>query len=231
MKLGAERNKVIVLAAAMAVAAGTVYVQFFGGEEATPTRRRPAAVAGSSARERAPRQRRASAPPRQVRGQSFRPTFHRSDSDEPLDPMTVDPTLQTDLLAKVRSVEFEGVERNLFRFGEKKKVVASPSAEEIKASQDLLAALQAEKEKKRVKKPPVARKPTAPPIDWKYYGFANSRRDTRKRAFLLDGEEILVATEGDVFEKRYRIVRIGINSIVIEDLQFKQEQKLPLEES
>ena len=230
MKLGAERNKVIVLAVAMAVAAVTVYVQFFGGEEATPTRRRPVAVAGSSARERAPRQRRASAPPRQIRGQSFRPTFHRSDSDEPLDPMTVDPTLQTDLLAKVRSVEFEGVERNLFRFGEKKKVVASPSAEEIRLSQERLAALQAQQQQ-QVKKPPVARKPTAPPIDWKYYGFANSRRDTRKRAFLLDGEEILVATEGDVFKKRYRIVRIGINSIIIEDLQFKQEQKLPLEES
>ena len=227
MKLGAERNKVIVLAVASTV---FVYVQFFGGEEATPTRRRPAAVASSSAPERASRQRRASAPPRQVRGQSFRPTFHRADSDEPLDPMTVDPTLQTDLLAKVRSVEFDGVERNLFRFGEKKELVASPSAEEIKASQERLRQLQEEK-RQQVKSEPVVRKPTAPPIDWKYYGFANSRRDTRKRAFLLDGEEILVATEGDVFEKRYRIVRIGINSIVIEDMQFKEEQKLPLEES
>ena len=230
MKLGAERNKIIVLAVASTVAAGTVYLQFFAGEEATPTRRRPAAVTRSSAPERAPRQRRASAPPRQVRGQSFRPTFHRADSDEALDPMTVDPTLQTDLLAKVRSVEFEGIERNLFRFGERKKLVASPSAEEIKESQERLKALQAQSSKP-VKKKPVARKPTAPPIDWKYYGFANSRRDTRKRAFLLDGEEIFIATEGDVFEKRYRIVRIGINSIVIEDMQFKEEQKLPLEES
>ncbi len=230
MKLGAERNKVMALAVALVVAAGTVYVQFFAGDEAPTTRRRPAAVAGSSAPERAPRQRRASAPPRQVRGQSFRPTFHRADSDEPLDPMSVDPTLQTDLLAKVRSVEFGGVERNLFRFGERKKLVASPSAEEIEESQKRLAALQAQSSKP-VKKKRVARKPTAPPIDWKYYGFANSRRDTRKRAFLLDGEEILVATEGDVFEKRYRIVRIGINSIVIEDMQFKEEQKLPLEES
>ena len=230
MKLGAERNKIIVLAVASTVAAGTVYLQFFAGEEATPTRRRPAAVTRSSAPERAPRQRRASAPPRQVRGQSFRPTFHRADSDEPLDPMTVDPTLQTDLLAKVRAVEFEGIERNLFRFGQRKKLVASPSAEEIKQSQERLKKLQAQKAK-TIKKKRGARKPTAPPIDWKYYGFANSRRDTRKRAFLLDGEEIFVATEGDVFKKRYRIVRIGINSIVIEDMQFKEEQKLPLEES
>ena len=230
MKLGAERNKIIVLAVASTVAAGTVYLQFFAGEEAAPTRRRPATVTSSSASERAPRQRRASAPPRQVRGQNFRPAFHRADSDEPLDPMTVDPTLQTDLLAKVRSVEFEGVERNLFRFGQRKEVVASPSAEEIEESQKRLEALQA-RSSKPVKKKRGARKPTAPAIEWKYYGFANSRRDTRKRAFLLDGEEIFVATEGDVFKKRYRIVRIGINSIVIEDMQFKEEQKLPLEES
>ena len=227
MKLGAERNKIIVLAVASTV---FVYVQFFTGEETAPTRRRPAAATSSSASERAPRQRRASAPPRQVRGQRFRPTFHRADSDEALDPMTVDPTLQTDLLAKVRSVEFEGIERNLFRFGQRKKLVASPSAEEIRQSQERLKKLQAQK-LKPVKKKPVARKPAAPPIDWKYYGFANSRRDTRKRAFLLDGEEIFVATEGDVFKERYRIVRIGINSIVIEDMQFKEEQKLPLEES
>ena len=230
MKLGAERNKVIVLALASVVAAGTVYVQFFAGEETPPARRRPVVAAGGSAPERDPRRRRAQAPPRQVRGQNFRPTFRRADSDEPLDPMSVDPTLQTDLLAKVRSVEFVGVERNLFQFGERKKLVASPSAEEIKLSQERLKKLQEER-RKSVEKKGGVRKLTAPRIDWKYYGFANSRRDTRKRAFLLDGEEIFVATEGDVFKKRYRIVRIGINSIVIEDMQFKQEQKLPLEGS
>ena len=226
MKLGAERNKVIVLAVASTV---FVYVQFFTGEETAPTRRRPAATASGSVPERAARRRRAPAPPRQARGQNFRPTFHRADSDEPLDPMSVDPTLQTDLLAKVRSVEFKGVERNLFRFGRRKKLVASPSAEEIKRSQERLRALQGQGPKP-VKSKPGARKPTAPRIDWKYYGFANSRRDARKRAFLLDGEEIFVATEGDVFKKRYRILRIGINAIVIEDMQFKQKQRLPLEE-
>ena len=69
-----------------------------------------------------------------------------------------------------------------------------------------------------------------PSIKWKYYGFANSSSDPRRRAFLIgDENQIFIATEGDIFKKRYRVVSIGANSIVIEDLKFKNEQSLPLE--
>ena len=52
-----------------------------------------------------------------------------------------------------------------------------------------------------------------------------------ERAFLIgDEDQVFIATEGDVFKKRYRVVRIGVNSIVIEDLQFKDKQSLPLEQ-
>ena len=62
--------------------------------------------------------------------------------------------------------------------------------------------------------------------------IANQPDDARKRAFLLDSEgAVFVATEGDVFSQRYKIVRIGVNSIVIEDLQFNDQQTLPLDES
>jgi hypothetical protein len=50
-----------------------------------------------------------------------------------------------------------------------------------------------------------------------------------KRAFFLDGEEILIGAEGDVLKKRYRVVKIGVNSVVMEDLLNKSEQTLPLE--
>jgi hypothetical protein len=45
----------------------------------------------------------------------------------------------------------------------------------------------------------------------------------------MDGDQILVASEGEVLKKRYRVVRIGVNSVVMEDLEFKAEQTLPLE--
>ena len=233
MKLGAEKNKVILLGVLLTIACATVYTQFFSGPEPQPTARRPTASRASttSQRKTTRRQRPTSRP---ARGQTFRPSFGAGDgSEEPLDPMTVDPTLRTDLLAKVRSVEFSGVERNIFRFGQRKlKPIAGPTAEEL-----ALAAIRAEQtDPKPAPSPPEpkpqVKTPKAPPIKWKYYGFANSSKDARKRAFLLgEEEEVFIATEGDIFKKRYRIVRIGVNSIVIEDMQFKDEQTLPLQES
>ena len=234
MKLGAEKNKVILLGVVGTIACATVYTQFFSGPDLTPAARRPVAQRASTAPQRkvTRRQRPSSRP---ARGQTFRPSFGSGDdAGEPLDPMTVDPTLRTDLLAKVREVEFGGVERNIFRFGQRKpKPVAGPTPEELQEAERR----RKETEQSNLNPPPPnpepqVKTPKAPPIKWKYYGFANSSKDARKRAFLLgEEEEVFIATEGDIFEKRYRIVRIGVNSIVIEDMQFKAEQTLPLEES
>ena len=232
MKLGADKNKVVLLGVLGAIACVTVYTQFFSGPDLPQTRGPVAQRASAKAPRKATRRQRQNARP--ARGQTFRPSFGSGDdSGEALDPMTVDPTLHTELLAMVRGVEFSGVERNIFRFGQRKpKVLAGPTAEEAaeaaKRAQEAAAVA--------APAPPVAapqvKTPKAPPIKWTYYGFANSAKDARKRAFLLGEEaEVFVATEGDIFKKRYRIVRIGVNSIVIEDMQFKDEQTLPLQES
>ena len=47
----------------------------------------------------------------------FRPALQSKRPEDRIDPLTVDPTLRTDLLAKVQSVEPEGGLRNLFQFG------------------------------------------------------------------------------------------------------------------
>ena len=231
MKLGAEKNKVILLGVVGAVACVTVYTQFFSGPELGPTARRPAASRAFTTPQQKVTRRPASRP---ATGQTFRPSFGSGDgSEEPLDPMTVDPTLHTDLLAKVRAVEFGGVERNIFRFGERKpKKVEGPTAEELAEAAKRTKEAASKSAPGPPNPKPQVKTPKAPPIKWKYYGFANSSKDTRKRAFLLgEEEEVFIATEGDIFKKRYRIVRIGVNSIVIEDMQFKAEQTLPLEES
>ena len=233
MKLGAEKNKVILLGVLLTIACATVYTQFFSGPKLGPAARRPATSRASATPQRKTtrRQRPASRP---ARGQTFRPSFGSGDdSGEPLDAMTVDPTLRTDLLAKVRGVEFSGVERNIFRFGQRKpKVPVGPTPEELAEAARRTKEAASNSAPEPPKSKPQVKAAQAPPIKWKYYGFANSSKDARKRAFLLgEEEEIFIATEGDIFKKRYRIVRIGINSIVIEDMQFKDEQTLPLQES
>ena len=49
--------------------------------------------------------------------------------------------------------------------------------------------------------------------------------------FDNDGrEDIYVAAENDMVKSRYKIVRIGVNSAVVEDTTNKNQQTLPLVE-
>jgi len=66
-------------------------------------------------------------------------------------------------------------------------------------------------------------------VPLKFYGYVSAPGQSVRRAFFLDGDQILVGSEGDILKKRYRVVRIGVNSVVVEDLEFKAEQTLPLE--
>jgi len=67
-------------------------------------------------------------------------------------------------------------------------------------------------------------------MTFKYYGYKVSKSDGRKQAFLLDGDDIIIAGENDAVKSgRYKVVRIGVNSITIEDTQFKSTQTLQLQ--
>lgn len=139
-----------------------------------------------------------------------------------VDPASIDPTLRLDLLAKVQAVTLQGGERNLFQFG----TAPMPKTPESKVIPKSAAALAAAAESV---KPAEAVKPPPPPIPLKFYGYSQSRPGVR-RAFFLDGDDIIVADEGSLVKKRYKIVRIGINSVVVEDTEQKHEQTLALQE-
>lgn len=66
-----------------------------------------------------------------------------------------------------------------------------------------------------------------PPIDLKFFGTATSGNGTRQ-AFLLHGEDVFLASAGDVVQRRYKVISIAANSIVIEDLANNNRQTLPL---
>jgi hypothetical protein len=149
--------------------------------------------------------------------------------DKP-DPATIDPTLRLDLLAKLQQVEPPASMRNIFQYG-----AAPPPAAVAVKPVDLpkntpkIAINQPPPKPAGPPPPPAA--PTAPPMTFKYYGYKVSKSDGRREAFLLDGDEIIIAGENDDMKRgRYKVVRIGINSITIEDTQFKSTQTLPLQE-
>ncbi|MDW5264974.1 MULTISPECIES: hypothetical protein [Acidobacteriaceae] len=69
--------------------------------------------------------------------------------------------------------------------------------------------------------------PPPPPIDLKFFGTATSAKGVR-RAFLLHGEDVFLASPGDIVQRRYKVGTISANSIVVEDLTDNNTQTLPL---
>ncbi len=246
MKFGAEdKKKVWVLIGLGVVAAYFIYSNFVSDSSpstAAPKsavvteRERIAAEAGGGAPAPVPGPLAApqpAAPPRQLgsasrsRGDEFHPSLRSKRKEDQIDPKTVDPTLHLELLAKVQSVKLDGGQRNLFQFG-KAEVAALTGPEPIIAhKREAMGPM--------VPPPPPPPPgaipiPPPPPITMKYYGLATKRIDGRKTGFFLDGEEIILATEGMIVKKRYRVVRINAESVVLEELEAKREQTLKIAE-
>jgi hypothetical protein len=155
-------------------------------------------------------------------GDDFRPTLKLP---EGMDVSGIDPTLRLDRLAKLRNVSVEGGSRSLFEFytpppppppppPKPPPIMPKPppTAAELKAAE-------------LVKGPPPA-----PPIPLKFYGYSGAMRSNVRRAFFLDGEDIIQAGENDTIRNRYKIIRIGVNSAIVEDTVAKNQQTLPLAE-
>jgi len=73
--------------------------------------------------------------------------------------------------------------------------------------------------------------PPPPPIPLKFYGFANKPGEA-KRIFLSEGDPqnstVFIASQGDIVDRRYRVVQIAATSVEIEDVLYNHKQRIPL---
>jgi hypothetical protein len=69
--------------------------------------------------------------------------------------------------------------------------------------------------------------PPPPPIDLKFFGTASSG-DGKRQAFLLHGQDVFLASDGDIVQRRYRVVTVSANSVLVEDMSYNNRQTLPL---
>ena len=241
--VGAEPKKLAILIVLLVLAGGAYYwasrPDVPAGASTSPVSAAPAektAVTPSSTPTSgspvsAPRPATASYGPRTARGgrvsssgDDFRPTLKLP---EGMDVSSVDPTLKLDLMAKVRKVSVEAGSRSLFEFytppppppppvAKLQPIVPKPmTAAELKAA-----------ELKNGPPPP----PPPPPIPLKFYGLSGGLHSTLRRAFFLSGEDIVQAGENETIGNRYKVVRIGVNSAVVEDTVAKNQQTLPMVE-
>ncbi|WP_238325791.1 hypothetical protein [Bryobacter aggregatus] len=230
MKFGGSSKQMKFLGALGVVLAVVLYLNYSGGSDTPAPPRRtttaiPTPVAPNIARS-TQEKKRAQA---DRRAQEFRPRVGPARPEDRPDPMTVDPTLRLDQLTRLERVQISGGTRSLFDFSN----IPSTGAPVAK----IIPAVKPIKPKVfygPMEKPPdppkvVVQKPQAPPIPLKFYGFTTSPRGTTaKRGFFLDGEAIIVASEGELIKTRYKVIRIGLANVTMEDTQFQQQQTLPI---
>jgi len=125
---------------------------------------------------------------------------------------TLDPRLRLDILAASQSKKYEAGGRNIFRM------------EEIK-----IPTVQGSVRQNAEMGPPAPPTPTPtpppPPIPLKFYGFA-SKGNEPKRIFLADEGEVFVARQGDIVERKYKVIQINNTSVVIEDMLNSNRQTI-----
>ncbi|HXY13962.1 MAG TPA: hypothetical protein VEI26_05640 [Terriglobales bacterium] len=124
-------------------------------------------------------------------------------------PHSIDPTLRYDWLALSEKTKYEGRGRNIFLAqAEIPKPVAPAVVEQPKA---------------QIPQGP----PPPPPINLKFYGFASGPGEPKK-VFLSQGEDVFIAGEGEIVDRRYKVLHINPMSVEIEDVLNNNRQSIPL---
>ena len=228
MKLGLENKKKTAFLGVLVMVCGyLLYTNVFSGPPAQSGGRQTVAPAAN--RESLPVLAPPAAPAAAARVQAsrsgseeFHPVLRSKHQEERINPLEVDPTLHLELLEKLQEATAENGGRNLFQFS------APPPPPQTQTSKLNLPEPVVTPQPQPVVPAVPLQPPPPPPIALKYYGLSTARANGKKTAFFLDGETILMAGEGEVLQKRYRVVRIGVNSVVLEDTQLKREQSVPL---
>lgn len=120
---------------------------------------------------------------------------------------SLDPTLRLDVLKSSEDVTYKGSGRDIFQSQPEPAVIPKEVKPVIATG------------------PPPP--PPPPPIPLKFYGFSGNKSGP-KQVFLSKGEDIFIAKEGQVIDRRYKILKIGPNSVEVEDVLNNNRQTLPL---
>jgi len=125
----------------------------------------------------------------------------------------LDPTLHPEWMARAENTRYTGTSRNIF------------SRDSLPPS--MTQAIENPISPVRTGPAAPTGPPSPPPIDLKFYGFA-TETGGRKLIFLSHGEDVFIAAVGDVVEGRYKVLKIGPRSVLMEDLAYNDSQTLPM---
>jgi hypothetical protein len=74
----------------------------------------------------------------------------------------------------------------------------------------------------------VATPPPLPPLNIKYIGVLENKRGLKVAVLMTDRKEVLTGQVGEVVANRLKIVRIGIESVDVQEVGSEQVRRIPL---
>ena len=198
MKVGAENRKKVAVAAVLMVAA-LLLVGRMLLVDSGPSASAPTSLEPSGA----------------VSAQSVRTSPRRLAKGKKTQSasLNLDPRLRLDLLKGSEDITYAGTGRNIFLSYDEApipKPVADPRLDKSQAQAQLPSG-----------------PPPPPPITLRFFGFANKPGQPRK-VFLAKGQDIFIAGEGDIVDRRYKVLRIGPTSIELQDVLNNNRQSIPI---
>jgi hypothetical protein len=128
----------------------------------------------------------------------------------------LDPTLRMEAMLVTESMVYSGSGRNIFSANSAPVDIPKPIAP-VRPKGPIGPVIPL----------PPPGPPPPPPIDLKFFGTA-SRADGGRMAFLLHGDDVFLASDGDIVQRKYKVISVLANSIVVEDLANNNRQTLPL---
>ena len=136
--------------------------------------------------------------------------------DEKFQPLSVrEPQLRLDELVRVQNLDYKGSQRNIF--------IATPPPPELTP---------AERQREEAQRHPTYGPPPPPPelpltVPAQFYGYASSKSG-RRVAFFTNGDDVLVVPEGDTFLNRFRVTKIGVDSVDVDEISSGTHAHLPM---
>lgn len=152
-------------------------------------------------------------------GAAETPSLAASPAPQQKGPVTIataqdnDPSLNLETLQRSREVKYEAGGRNIFQMQAAK--IEQPTAPVRQAQQEEYGPF------------PTPPPPPPPKIPLVFYGFANKPGEP-KRVFLGEGERNFVAGLNEIVDRRYKIVQIQANEILVEDMLNNNRQPIRL---
>jgi hypothetical protein len=127
-------------------------------------------------------------------------------------PHSIDPELRYDWLKASEDMNYSGEGRNIFSA---QAPIPKPVSNGVTDPKKIA---------EETGPPPP---PPPPPINLKFFGFA-SRPGEPKKVFLSQGEDVFIASEGEIVNRRYKVVHIMPTSVEVEDEMNNHRQSIPL---